>query len=142
MSVVFGNPLHTAGKPYWRGKSSTVNLLVLTSLDQLIFILNIFLLMLQNKLPLWGGQLYYAFPLSIPCIQYKSPKTFYLNFWKVQSFAVMLSVILSAIMLSMGILEINWYIAYHPNVLIFIKFSNDQFLLYWENQLPASATRW
>ncbi len=31
-----------AGKPYWRGRISTVDLLVLTSLDQLLFILKLY----------------------------------------------------------------------------------------------------
>ncbi len=38
------------GNPYWKGRISTVYLLVQTSLNQLIF-KSIFLLLLQNKLP-------------------------------------------------------------------------------------------
>jgi hypothetical protein len=50
-----------------RGRFSTVDLLVLTSLDQLLVILKHDLPFLQKKLPQWGGQLYWAFPLvSIP----------------------------------------------------------------------------
>ncbi len=40
-----------AGKSYWRGRLTTVDLLVLTTLDQLIFILKILFMFLQNKLP-------------------------------------------------------------------------------------------
>jgi hypothetical protein len=40
----------------WRGRLSTVNLRVLTSLDQLLLILQTLFTFLQNKLPYWGGQ--------------------------------------------------------------------------------------
>jgi len=39
------------GKPYWKGRLSTVDLLALTSLDQLILKLKYYLPLLQNKLP-------------------------------------------------------------------------------------------
>ncbi len=39
-----------AGNPYCKGRLSTADLLVLTSLDQLIFILKIFFTFLQNQL--------------------------------------------------------------------------------------------
>jgi len=39
------------GKPKWRGMISTVDLPVLTSLDQLLFILKILLTLLKNNLP-------------------------------------------------------------------------------------------
>ncbi len=54
-------------KSYWRERLSTVNLLVLTRLDQLFVILRELFTFLQNKLPQLGGQLYWAFPfVSIP----------------------------------------------------------------------------
>ncbi len=40
----------SAGKSYWRGRLSTVGLLVLTSLDQLILILQTLFTFLQNKI--------------------------------------------------------------------------------------------
>jgi hypothetical protein len=43
-------PLHPR-KSYWRGRLSTVDLLVLTSLDKLLFILKPLFANLQNKLP-------------------------------------------------------------------------------------------
>ncbi len=49
-----------AGKPYWRGRISTVDLLVLISWDQLLFNFP-FLQMNQSEL---GGQTYWAFPFS------------------------------------------------------------------------------
>jgi hypothetical protein len=54
------------GKPYWKGRLSTVDLLVLTSLNQLLFlfVLQTIFTFLQNKLPKWGGHLYWAFPFS------------------------------------------------------------------------------
>jgi len=42
----------------------TVDLLVLTRVYQLIFILKIKFTFLQNKLPQWGGKLYWAFTLG------------------------------------------------------------------------------
>ncbi len=51
-------------KSYWRGRLSTVDLLVLTRLDQLLFYWKYYIPLLQNKLPKWGGQLYWAFPFS------------------------------------------------------------------------------
>ncbi len=39
------------GNPYWRGRLSTVDLLVLTSLDQLVKILKTLFTFLQSKLP-------------------------------------------------------------------------------------------
>ncbi len=49
---------------YRRGRLSTVDLLVLTSLDQPLLILKMLFYFLQNELPQWGGQLYWAFPFS------------------------------------------------------------------------------
>ena len=49
------------GKPYWRGRLSTVDLLILSSLKSALFMFRFFTL---NKLPLWGGQQYWAIPLS------------------------------------------------------------------------------
>jgi hypothetical protein len=43
------NVIAYSGKSYCRGRLSTVDLLVLTKLDQIIFILKIYFL--QNKLP-------------------------------------------------------------------------------------------
>ncbi len=43
------------GNPYWRGRLSIVDLFALTSLDQLLLILQTLFLFLQNKLALWGG---------------------------------------------------------------------------------------
>ncbi len=61
------------GKPCWRGRNTTVDLPVPTSLDQLYLILNILLPSLQNKLHWWGGQLYWAFPsVSIPWLNFNS----------------------------------------------------------------------
>jgi len=40
-----------AGKPYQRGRISTVDLLVLTSLDQLLFALKLYFSVSSNKLP-------------------------------------------------------------------------------------------
>jgi hypothetical protein len=40
-----------AGNPYWRAMLGTVDLLVLTSLDQLILILKTLLTFVTNKLP-------------------------------------------------------------------------------------------
>ena len=40
------------GKPYWRGRLSTVDLLILTSLDQLIFILKVFIGILKKQVTL------------------------------------------------------------------------------------------
>ncbi len=59
ISLVVSNR-HTvsAGKPYQRGRLSTINLLVLTGLDQLLFILKIVSTFLQKKLPQLGGLLY------------------------------------------------------------------------------------
>jgi hypothetical protein len=51
-------------KSYWRGRLSTIDLLMLTSLDQLLFMLKILFTFLQNKLTQWGGQMYCAFRLS------------------------------------------------------------------------------
>ncbi len=52
------------GNPYWRGRLSTVDLLVLTSLDQpLLKMLTLFTYK-QNKQPLSVGQPYWAFPFS------------------------------------------------------------------------------
>ncbi len=56
--------LAPAGKPYWRGRIRTVDLLVLTSLDQLLFKLKLNFLFLQNNLSLLWGQLHWAFPFS------------------------------------------------------------------------------
>ncbi len=49
-----------AGNPYWRRRLSAVNLLILTNLDQLIFILKISFTFFTKQ----GGQLYKAFPTS------------------------------------------------------------------------------
>ncbi len=52
------------GKSIWRGRLSTVDLLVLTSLNHLIFKLKILFTFQQNKLP-WYGRLWYrSFPLG------------------------------------------------------------------------------
>jgi hypothetical protein len=53
-----------ARESYWRAKLSTVDLSVLTSLDQLLFILKILFTLLINKIPQWGCELYKAFPFS------------------------------------------------------------------------------
>jgi hypothetical protein len=45
---------------YRRGRVSTVDLLVLISSDQMLLILKKYFYFLQNKLPLRGGQLYWA----------------------------------------------------------------------------------
>ncbi len=52
------------GKPYWMDRIITVVLLVLTSLDQLLFILKLYFSVFTNNLPYWGGQPYWAFPFS------------------------------------------------------------------------------
>ncbi len=54
----------TAGNPYWRGKISTIDLLVLTSSNQLLLILKLYFSHLQNNLSYCGGQSYWAFPFS------------------------------------------------------------------------------
>jgi hypothetical protein len=65
MSVLQALPANIRpGNLYWRGRLSTVDLLVLTSINQLIFRLKIFLPVLQNKLPNRGGQVYWALPFS------------------------------------------------------------------------------
>jgi hypothetical protein len=51
-----------AGNPYWRGKFSTVDLLELSSLYQLILNFKFNLPLLQNELPKFGGHLYWAYP--------------------------------------------------------------------------------
>ncbi len=48
----------TAKESYWRGGLITADLLVLTSLDQLLFILKPYFSFLQKKPSYWGGQLY------------------------------------------------------------------------------------
>ncbi len=63
--------LFTQGKPYWRGRISTVDLHVLSSLDQLLFILKILFTFLQNNPPQWGRQPYWAFPFSKSSLVYK-----------------------------------------------------------------------
>ncbi len=42
---------HIIGKSYWGGRLGTLDFLVLTSLDQLIYILKFLFSFLQNKLP-------------------------------------------------------------------------------------------
>jgi len=56
--VYIGQVSVTAGNPYVRGRLSAFDLLVLTSLDQLILMLKTLFTFLQNKLPKSGGQLY------------------------------------------------------------------------------------
>ncbi len=60
--------LRTAGKPYLMGRLSTIDLLVLTIVDQLIFLLKKLFIFLQNKLLYWEGLLYWVFSFSVPCI--------------------------------------------------------------------------
>ena len=57
------------GTPYWKGSVSTVDLLALTSSDQLLIKLQKLFTILQNKLSYCGGQLYCALSLSVsvPC---------------------------------------------------------------------------
>jgi hypothetical protein len=58
-----------AGKPYWRGRLSTLYLLVLTSLYRLLLMMQTLFTFLQNKLHWLGGQPYRRFPsVSVPCI--------------------------------------------------------------------------
>ncbi len=52
------------GNPHWRERISTLDLLVLTSWDQLLFIQKLYIYVLQNTLFKWGGQLYWVFPLA------------------------------------------------------------------------------
>jgi len=52
------------GKSYWKGSPSTIDLLGLTNLDGLVLHWKCWSYFLQNNLPWWGGQLYWAFPLS------------------------------------------------------------------------------
>ncbi len=52
----------STGKPYWRERISTVDLLVLTSLDQLLFKLKLYISIFTKQVK--GGQLYSAFPFS------------------------------------------------------------------------------
>jgi len=54
-----------SGNASWGGRLNTIDLLVLTSLYQFRFILKMFLPLLQNRLPWWGGQLYWAFPILL-----------------------------------------------------------------------------
>ncbi len=58
-----GLVLALAGKSCYRGMLTTVDLLALTSLDQLLLHWKCFFTFLQNKLPYLGGQLHWAFPL-------------------------------------------------------------------------------
>jgi len=51
-------------KVFLKGTLSTVELLVPTSLDQILSTLKILCTFLQNKLTWWGDQLYWAFPVS------------------------------------------------------------------------------
>ncbi len=51
-------------KSHWRERLSTVDLLVLTGLDQFCFLLKVLYAFLHNKQPSWGGQLYWAFHSS------------------------------------------------------------------------------
>jgi len=51
-----------AGKSHWRRRISTVDLLVLTSLNQLLFIMQILFTFLLKKLSYSGGQPYWTFP--------------------------------------------------------------------------------
>jgi hypothetical protein len=54
-------------EPLVRGRLRMADLFVLTSLDQLIFILQMLLPLFQIKLPKGGGQLYWTFPsVSVP----------------------------------------------------------------------------
>jgi hypothetical protein len=56
LSQVFRHAFVYTGNHYW----STLDFLVPTSLDQLLFMLQT----LQNNLAYWGGQLYLTFPFS------------------------------------------------------------------------------
>ncbi len=55
--------LRSAGNPYWKGRIGTVGLLLLTSLDQLIFHLKIFFTFVTKHVIL--GQLYWTFPFNL-----------------------------------------------------------------------------
>ncbi len=46
---------------YWRGRISTIDLLVRTGSDQLLFILKKYFSFILNKLSEWGGHPYWAF---------------------------------------------------------------------------------
>ncbi len=64
-----------AGNPYWRDRLSTVGLLVLNSLEQLLLIMQTSFIFLPNKLPERGGQRYWAFYFS-KCSQGQYYQTF------------------------------------------------------------------
>jgi hypothetical protein len=53
-----------SGNPYWKGRLSTVDLLVLISLDMLLLLLQKLFTILQNKLTYGGGQLFLTIPFS------------------------------------------------------------------------------
>jgi len=55
-------PVTKPGNPNWKGRISTVDLLLLTSSNLLLFILKLHFSFLQNNLSQWGGQLQWAFP--------------------------------------------------------------------------------
>ncbi len=74
MSLVFfhcvtaaGNALAYSGNPNWRGRISTINLLVLTSSDHLLFILKLDHSFYKTTT---GGQLYRAFRFSKGSLAY------------------------------------------------------------------------
>jgi hypothetical protein len=53
------------GNPYWRGRLSTVDLLALTSLDQLLFIMQTLCTFLQNKATLMRRSTVPSLPLQL-----------------------------------------------------------------------------
>jgi len=60
------------GNPYWRGRISTIDFLVLTSLDQLLLILNWFIIF--YKTTYLTEEVNRAEPstsVSVPCLHYK-----------------------------------------------------------------------
>jgi hypothetical protein len=63
---------YQAGKPYWRGRISTVDLLVLTRLDQLVFILKCFFLTFVIKTRDLKEEVNCTDPspsVSVPCVK-------------------------------------------------------------------------
>ncbi len=54
-----------AGKTKWRERLSTVDLLVITTLEQLIFMLKIVFTLLEKQATSRGGQMYLAFPFQL-----------------------------------------------------------------------------
>jgi hypothetical protein len=59
--------LFCTGKPNWKERHSTIDLLLLTSFKNLIFILNVLFDFYTMQAPPWGDEPYWAFPLfSVP----------------------------------------------------------------------------